>query len=566
MTLKTDRLFPSELQSLIMTATARLSASCAVDRLWARDHRLWKQDPTEITNRLGWLTIIEYMNDKAAELLTFAASVKKRGIRDVVLLGMGGSSLGPEVLRASFGLSPGFPRLWVLDSTVPGWVRQVTQAIDPARSLFILASKSGGTIEVMSLFAHFWELVHKTPGHQGGEQFIAITDPGTGLEKLAAENRFWRTFTNPPDIGGRYSVLSYFGLVPAVLMGIDVARLLARGTAMAKECRIQSPLEGNPGADLGATMASLAQAGRNKVTVIASPQIAAFGLWAEQLLAESTGKEGTGLIPVAQEPIGASTAYGTDRLFVYLRLKGDENRELDRQVAGLARHDHPILTLKLQDCYDLAGEFFRWEVATALAGHLLGIHPFDQPNVQESKDNTARVLGTIQSTGRLPKQTTATAVQAAAQLKRQCRPGAYVAILAYTTPSPGMERAIRSLRRVLISHHRVTTTAGYGPRYLHSTGQLHKGGPRTGIFLQLVDRMVPDLSIPGKPYTFGTLAKAQAAGDIEALQAHEQQAIVLPLGKNPIATIQVLTKSLAPRKQVRRPTIRRAKSGPARKK
>ena len=559
MTIKTDRLFPSELQSLVVAATARLSASCAVERLWARDHRLWKQDPTEIANRLGWLTIIEYMNDRAGDLLTFAASVKKRGIRDVVLLGMGGSSLGPEVLRASFGLSRGFPRLWVLDSTVPGWVRQVTQAIDPARSLFILASKSGGTIEVMSLFAHFWELVHKTPGHQGGEQFIAITDPGTGLEKLAGENRFWRIFTNPPDIGGRYSVLSYFGLVPAALMGIDVGRLLVRGTAMAKDCQIQSPLEGNPGADLGATMASLAQAGRDKVTLIASPQIAAFGLWAEQLLAESTGKEGTGLIPVAQEPIVASTAYGTDRLFVYLRLKGDENRELDRQVAGLARQDHPILTLKLQDCYDLAGEFFRWEVATALAGHLLGIHPFDQPNVQESKDNTARVLGTIQSTGRLPKQITATSVQAAAQLKRQCRPGAYVAILAYTTPSPRMEQAIRSLRRALVSHYQVTTTAGYGPRYLHSTGQLHKGGPRTGIFLQLVDRMVPDLSIPEKSYTFGTLAQAQAAGDIEALQAHEQQAIVLPLGKNPIATIQALTKSLVPRKQVRRPTMRRAR-------
>jgi glucose-6-phosphate isomerase/transaldolase/glucose-6-phosphate isomerase len=566
MTLKTDRLFPAELQPLIVTATARLSTACAVERLWARDHRLWKQDPTDIANRLGWLTIIEYMNDRAVDLLTFAASVKKRGIRDVVLLGMGGSSLGPEVLRASFGLSRGFPRLWVLDSTVPGWVRQVTQAIDPARSLFILASKSGGTIEVMSLFAHFWELVHKTPGHQGGEQFIAITDPGTGLEKLAGENRFWRIFTNPPDIGGRYSVLSYFGLVPAALMGIDVGRLLVRGTAMAKDCQIQSPLEGNPGADLGATMASLAQAGRDKVTLIASPQIAAFGLWAEQLLAESTGKEGTGLIPVAQEPIVASTAYGTDRLFVYLRLKGDENRELDRQVAGLARQDHPILTLKLQDCYDLAGEFFRWEVATALAGHLLGIHPFDQPNVQESKDNTARVLGTIQSTGRLPKQITATSVQAAAQLKRQCRPGAYVAILAYTTPSPRMEQAIRSLRRALVSHYQVTTTAGYGPRYLHSTGQLHKGGPRTGIFLQLVDRMVPDLSIPEKSYTFGTLAQAQAAGDIEALQAHEQQAIVLPLGKNPIATIQALTKSLVPRKQVRRPTMRRTSSGRARKK
>src|SRR4029077_533377 len=366
MTLKIDRSFPEKLQSLVAAANARLNASHAVERLWARDHRLWKQDPTDIANRLGWLTIIEYMKDRAEDLRTFATSAQKRGIRDVVLLGMGGSSLGPEVFRATFGPSRGFPRLWVLDSTVPGWVQQVTQAIDPARSLFILASKSGGTIEVMSLFAHFWERVHQTPGHQGGAQFLAITDPGTGLEKLAAEHQFWRIFTNPRDIGGRYSVLSYFGLVPAALMGIDVTQLLSRATAMAQACRIQSPLGQNPGADLGATMAALAQAGRNKVTLIASPQISTFGLWAEQLLAESTGKEGAGLIPVANEPIVSPTAYGTDRLFVYLRLKGDQNRQLDRQIAGLARKSHPILTLTLQDRYDLAGEFFRWEVATAI--------------------------------------------------------------------------------------------------------------------------------------------------------------------------------------------------------
>jgi glucose-6-phosphate isomerase/transaldolase/glucose-6-phosphate isomerase len=553
MELETHRSFPSELQSLVVAANARLAASHAVERLWANDHRLWKDDPTDITNRLGWLTVIESMKSRAEELRTFASAAKKRGISDVVLLGMGGSSLGPEVLRASFGPSRGYPRLWVLDSTVPGWVRQVTKAIDPARSLFILASKSGGTIEVMSLFAHFWELVHQTPGNQGGAQFLAITDPGTGLEKLAAEHQFWRIFTNPPDIGGRYSVLSYFGLVPAALMGIDVARLLARATDMARACRIMPPLGENPGADLGATMASLAQAGRNKITLIASPQIETFGLWAEQLLAESTGKEGTGLIPVASEPLVSPTAYGADRLFVYLRLKGDENRQLDRQVAGLARQGHPVLTLALQDRYDLAAEFFRWEVATALAGHLLGIHPFDQPNVQESKDNTARVLEAIQSTGKLPKQTTATATQAAAQLKRQCRPGSYVAILAYTTPSSKMEQAISSLRKGLVSHHHVTTTAGYGPRYLHSTGQLHKGGPSIGIFLQLVDPMSPDLSIPGKPFTFRTLAQAQAAGDIQALKSHRQQAILLPLGKNPVATIQALTKSLAPRSAVRRP-------------
>lgn len=566
MIFETDRSFPLELQSLVDAAKARLSTSRAVERLWARDHRLWKPDPTDITNRLGWLSVIECMKDRATELRALAVSAKNRKIRDVVLLGMGGSSLGPEVLRASFGPSRGFPRLWVLDSTVPGWVQQVTQAIDPARSLFILASKSGGTIEVMSLFAHFWKIVQEIPSHRGGEQFVAITDPGTGLEKLAAEHGFWRIFTNPPDIGGRYSVLSYFGLVPAALLGIDVARLLTRAATMAEACRVQSPLEQNPGADLGAAMAALAQAGRNKITLLASPQIATFGLWAEQLLAESTGKEGTGLIPVANEPVVTPTAYGTDRLFVYLRLKGDHNGQLDRQIGGLARQGHPVLTLPLQDRFDLAGEFFRWEVATALAGHLLGIHPFDQPNVQESKDNTARVLETVQSTGRLPKQTTSTSTQAATQLKRQCRPGSYVAILAYTTPSAKMEQAIRVLRKALVSHFHVTTTSGYGPRYLHSTGQLHKGGPKIGIFLQLVDRMVPDLNIPGKPFTFRTLAQAQAAGDIQALQDHGQQAIVLTLGKNPIAAIQALTKSLTPRTAVRRLGKRLTRVGRTRKK
>lgn len=565
MKLHTDRSLPSELQALVTAASARLIASHAVDRLWARDHRLWKQDPADITNRLGWLTIIEHMKDRIEELRALAASAKKRGFRDVVLLGMGGSSLGPEVLRASFGSLHGSPRLWVLDSTIPGWVRQVTQAIDPARSLFILASKSGGTIEVMSLFAHFWELVHKTSGHQGGEQFLAITDPGTGLEKLAAEHQFWRIFSSPLDIGGRYSVLSYFGLVPAALMGIDVARLLDRASVMAQVCRIQPLFGQNPGAQLGATMASLAQAGRNKITLITSPQITTFGLWAEQLLAESTGKEGTGLIPVANEPMVSPTAYGTDRLFVYLRLKGDQNRTFDRHIAKLEREGHPVLQLTLQDRYDLAAEFFRWEIATAVAGHLLGIHPFDQPNVQESKDNTARVLSTIQSTGRLPAQTTATTGQAATQLKQQCRPGTYVAILAYTTPSSKMEQAIRSLRKTLVSHHHVTTTAGYGPRYLHSTGQLHKGGPNSGQFLQLIDSMSPDLPIPGTSFTFGTLAQAQAAGDIQALQAHARQAIVLPLGKNPIATIRALTKSLATRLPTRRSPRTNTKNGRTRK-
>ncbi|MDH4187578.1 MAG: glucose-6-phosphate isomerase, partial [Nitrospira sp.] len=506
--IESARSFSPELQSLVASSHARLVASRAVERLWSNDHRLWKQDPTEIANRLGWLNIVDDMKERVEELRSFASLVKARNIRDVVLLGMGGSSLGPEVLRASFGSSRGFPRLWVLDSTIPGWIRQVTEAIDPARSLIILASKSGGTIEVLSLFAHFWKMVHQASRNQGGEQFLAITDPGTGLEKLAAERQFWRIFSSPPNIGGRYSVLSYFGLVPAAVMGLDVEQLLASAAKMIKLCQVQDPVSGNPGADLGATMASLAQAGRNKVTIYTSPQIATFGLWAEQLIAESTGKEGTGLIPVANEPPVSPSAYGPDRLFVYLRLKNDHNRPLDLHLARLARQGHPVQTVVLHDRYDIAAEFIRWEVATALAGHLLGIHPFDQPNVQESKDNTAHVLKTVQVTGKLPKQTVVTPAQAAAQLKRRCGPGCYVAILAYTTPSPKMEQVLRALRRILVSKYHVTTTVGYGPRYLHSTGQLHKGGPSSGLFLQLVESMSPDLAIPGAAFTFGTLARA----------------------------------------------------------
>lgn len=554
------------LQQLVASTRESLTASRAVERLWQRDHRLWKTDPTEIANRLGWLTVFGEMQEQAASLLSFAKSVQDRKIRDVVLLGMGGSSLGPEVLRASYGTTPRFPRLWVLDSTVPGWVLRVTKAITPSKTLFIVASKSGGTIEVMSLLAHFWKLTEKSCGHRTGSQFIAITDPATSLEKLAAERQFWRIFTNPPDIGGRYSVLSYFGLVPASLLGIDVRKLLARAAGMAERCQLQTPIEQNPGADLGVSMAALARAGRDKITLIASPKLASFGLWAEQLLAESTGKEGTGLIPVAEEPIVPGSEYGQDRFFVYLRLAGDRNRQLDQRVASLASHGQPVLRLDLRDRYDLGAEFFRWEFATAIAGHLLGIQPFDQPNVQESKDNTNRVLGKLQTTGRLPKQNKATLKQVTENLKRRGRPGTYVAILAYATPSAKIERAIRSLRKTLVSHYRVSTTAGYGPRYLHSTGQLHKGGPNSGCFLQLVEPMHPDLEIPGKSITFGTLAQAQAIGDVEALHAHQREVMTVLLGNNPAATLAALTKSLVPAKRIGRSTLKRMPRGRVRKK
>jgi transaldolase / glucose-6-phosphate isomerase len=560
-----QRRLKSEFHQAVSQTLEALHRSQAIERLWARDYRLWKPEPKEITDRLGWLTVQDEMRRQSENLRRCVVTAKEMRITNVVLLGMGGSSLGPEVLRTSFGLQKGRPRFWVLDSTVPGWVRQVTQKIIPARTLFLVASKSGGTIEVMSLFAHFWTIVGKAKGNQGGKQFIAITDPGTGLEKMAQDHGFGQIFTNPADIGGRYSVLSLFGLVPAALLGLDVSRLLDRADGMAQRCRKSVPIEENPGAYLGAAMGYLAQHGRNKVTVIASPAISTFGLWVEQLLAESTGKEGKGLIPVAQEPVLGPQAYGTDRFFVYLRLKGTKNDVLDRKVQALSKARHPVLQFDLKDPYDLGAEFFRWEFATAIAGHVLGIHPFDQPNVQESKDNTNRVLGLVQSTGRLPDQPHSNPKEAAQDLSSHLQPGSYVSILAYTTPSRSFETAISRLRKALLLQHHVTTTFGYGPRYLHSTGQLHKGGPNTGIFLELVDRMTPDLAIPGKPFSFGTLAQAQAAGDMESLQTHQRHAIRVLLGKNQAATVNDLVSALAPARSSRRRTETKTGRGSARR-
>ena len=556
----------SLLDSPAITRTLEdLASSHAIERIWTRDHTLWKSNPTEIDNRLGWLTVLDHMQDGLADLRTFAQAAREAHTTDVVLLGMGGSSLGPEVLRCTFGASKGAPRLWVLDSTVPGWVRQVTKAIQPARTLFLVASKSGGTIEVMSLFAHFWELVHHTKGNRGGAQFVAITDPGTGLEQLARDRGFWRTFTNQPDIGGRYSVLSYFGLVPAALLGLDVGKLLTRALTMREACRQTTSPKNNPGAALGAMMAAMARAGRDKVTLLTSPALASFGLWVEQLLAESTGKEGTGLVPVAGEPLAPPTAYGTDRVFVSLRLRGDRNASLDRTVSALQRAGHPVFSLNLKDRYDLGGEFFRWEFATAIAGHALGIHPFDQPNVQESKDNTGRVLKEVETQGRFPSLPSLTAKQALTQLLEQTAPNRYLAILAYTTPTAQIEVALRALRKAIMVRHRIATTAGYGPRYLHSTGQLHKGGPNSGLFLELVDTMKPDVPVPEKFYTFGTLAQAQAIGDLQSLQTHQRPAVRIALGPNPMRTIRSLVTLLTPTKTTRRKPAAKKRTSPTRR-
>ncbi|MDE3017669.1 MAG: glucose-6-phosphate isomerase [Nitrospirota bacterium] len=544
-------------QAAVDAALEEMAAAHVVPRLWAKDHRLWKEDPREISNRLGWLTVIEEMRTQLPRLTGLAREARQEGVTDVVLLGMGGSSLGPEVLRCTFGSARGFPRLHVLDSTVPGLVREVTQAIRPAKTLFILASKSGGTIEVMSLYAHFRARVAKTKGNRGGAQFIAVTDPGTGLATLAHEQQFRATFLNPPDIGGRYSVLSFFGLVPAALIGLDLTALLGRGEDMATACGITVAPPFNPGAVLGAVMGTLGRSGRDKVTLVASPKIKSFGLWAEQLLAESTGKEGKGLIPIAEEPLASPAAYGNDRLFVYLRLNGDANTLTDRHVRALERAGQPVVRLTLRDRYDLAAEFFRWEFATAVAGRLLGIHPFDQPNVQESKENTSRILDEVRLRGSLPDVPAGATV---ADLLAKAAPGKYLAILAYLRFSSKADHAIKALRKTLLVRHHLATTAGYGPRYLHSTGQMHKGGPNAGLFLQLVEHMVPDVPVPEKPYTFGTLAQAQAIGDFQSLQAHQRPVVQVALGKQGLATIGSLLRKPASRKPVSRKPARKKRT------
>ena len=496
-------------------AMDRVRSQEIVERIWRKDHTVWKLDPTEITNRLGWLGLSEMMEEQVPILQEFAEEVKADGFKDVVLLGMGGSSLGPEVLRQTFGVQRGCPKLTVLDSTAPAWVRSVAEAIDPAKTLFLVSSKSGATVEPLMFYAYFRQLVEQAIGpDRAGGSFVAVTDRGTPLETMAADHGFRRVFANPADIGGRYSVLSYFGLVPAALAGYEVAELLERANRLREGAAPFVPSDDNTCGWLGAAMGALARQGRDKLTLITSPGISSFGLWVEQLLAESTGKEGTGIVPVAGEPLMPPSVYGQDRFFVYLRLEDDDNTETDAAVDRLRNESHPLVQLELKDRFDIGAEFFRWEMATAVAGHILGIHPFDQPNVQEAKDATNRLLQHYQRERALPRRPQAAT---ASELLRQAGPGSYLAIQAYAPKGPEIEQAVQDLRRRVVEEHHIATTMGYGPRYLHSTGQLHKGGPPTGLFLQIEAGHEPDLPIPGYPYSFGVLARAQAMGDLEAL-------------------------------------------------
>ncbi len=499
-----------------------------VGRIWRRDHTVWKPSPEEIANRLGWLDVVDLMREQVPALESFAHEVREAGFRHVVLLGMGGSSLGPEVLRQTFSRAPGYPELVVLDSVIPAAVRAVTDAIEPARTLFLVSSKSGGTIEPNVLYKYFRSLVDGAVGErQAGQSFVAITDQGSSLEALAGAQGFRRLFLNPSDLGGRYSVLSYFGLVPAALIGLDLGELLARAESMRDACGPDVPVADNSGAWLGAAMGASALSGRDKLTIVASPSIGSFGLWAEQLIAESTGKEGRGIVPVAGEPASGGRS-GEDRLFVYLRLEGDDNASTDEEVQEIESINQPVVRLDLKDRYDLGGEFFRWEFATAVAGSILGLNPFDQPDVQRAKMRTDEVLREYRESGLLPQPESDSSFS---ELLSQAGDRDYLTIMAFIQQMPEAGDLLATIRRRVVQERGTATTLGYGPRFLHSTGQLHKGGPDTGLFLQLTADHSADLPIPGESYTFGVLADAQALGDLRALQELGRRVVRVHLGR-----------------------------------
>jgi len=472
---------------------ATMGKDNVVPRVWRKDHTLWKPDPTEIADRLGWLAVMDTMLEQVADLERFAKKAASDGLRTAVLCGMGGSSLAPEVFARTYGAADGALELVVLDTTHPAAVARVTDELPPEETLYVIASKSGTTLETNSHLEHFWARM------PDGTHFVAITDPGTPLEKLARERSFRRVFLNPPDIGGRYSALSLFGLVPAALLGAPLFELLDAAQEMACACDPAVPVEQNPGAFLGAAIGEAARAGRDKLTFVLPESIASFGDWVEQLIAESTGKEGRGIVPVVGEELGVPEAYGVDRLFVTY----GELLSIGRQ---------PVVALPDRGAGHLGAEFFRWEFATAVAGYILGINPFDQPNVASAKEATAEILkaGTIETPD----------LDDVEALLAQVKKDDYIALQAFVDPTDEARDDLQRARMTLRDRFAVATTLGFGPRYLHSTGQLHKGGANNGVFIQIVDEeRQDDVPIPGKPFSFGAFIDAQALGDLRSLRA-----------------------------------------------
>jgi glucose-6-phosphate isomerase len=516
----------------------RLRSDRVAARIVDRDHTLWKPDPEEISNRLGWLDSPRVMANAIDEIGAVVTRARAEGLTHALLLGMGGSSLAPEVFRRVFGVADGHLDLAVLDSTDPAAVAAVTEPLDPARTLFLPATKSGGTVETLSFLKYCYGLTVDAVGRPAaGRHFAAITDPGSGLEEMARALEFGHIFRNDPNIGGRYSALSYFGLVAARLGGVDIGRLLTGAREASADI-----VDGGIGLRLAAAMAAAVAVHRDKLTLIASSGMQSLGVWIEQLIAESTGKEGKGILPVEGESVGDPGDYGDDRLFVYLRMDGDDNRASDETVQELEASGHPVARLEVRDRYDLGAEFFRWEFATAVAGAIISVNPFDQPNVQAAKDMTDSVLEAYNATGKLTDGDSGNGVQ---ELLDGLTKGDYLAIMPYVSQTPKADRAFEALRRNIVERYGVATTLGYGPRFLHSTGQLHKGGPSSGAFLQITTSHGNDIPIPGAPYSFGTLADAQALGDREALAAAGRRVARLHIDSDIAAGVLELARHVA---------------------
>lgn len=557
-------LAPGRYQAGFDRRLGQLESDRFATRLWRKDPSLWSDAPDrqkQIRGSLGWLHVAEKMEGHVDELILFAHEVKAAGFKRVVHMGMGGSSLAPLVMGQSIGSTgKGLP-LSVLDTTDPASILALEREAPLEETLFIVASKSGTTAEPRAFEEYFFDKVKLLKGDRAGENFVAITDPGTPLEQTAAEKNFRRIFLNFADIGGRYSALSYFGLVPAALAGIDVQRLLSQALRMLHACVSSVPLDQNPGIVLGAFLGEFQKHGRDKVTFITGASLATLGMWLEQLLAESTGKEGTGLLPVAGEATGDPLFYRDDRVFVHFRLAAADEG-LDRKVEALRDAGHPVVTINMDEIYGLGQEFLRWEIATATAGAIIGINPFDQPNVQESKDNTNRLLDQVCKTGSLPHEepdlvsgalrlylngsvppesSVAAALEA---FLKQAAPGDYLALMAYLRQDDVTDTLLASLRTGLGRRLRVATTLGYGPRFLHSTGQFHKGGPGTGLFLQLTADDTEDAPIPGSPYGFSMFKQAQALGDMKALRRHGRRVMRIHLGMNVPDGLRELEQSL----------------------
>jgi transaldolase/glucose-6-phosphate isomerase len=544
----------------------KLKREKIVDRIWDHDHTVWKETPAEISNRLGWLSSPHNMLGVIPRITDMVSHIQDAGYTDALLLGMGGSSLAPDLLRRTFGIAPNFLDVRILDSTDPETVYEHTKRLNPAKTLFIVSTKSGTTVETASFFNYFYNWTRDALGEEKvGEHFIAITDPGSSLADLAAKLKFRDTFLNDPDIGGRYSALSYFGLVPAALLGIDIARLLDRAATMASNCEpVNCPVDGdNTGAILGGILGTLQGEGVDKLTFITSPSLTSAGAWLEQLIAESTGKEGKGILPVDGEIPGSPEVYSRDRVFVYLHLDGDAT--FHDAFDSLRESEHPVVRIELSDLYDLGGEFIRWEMATAVAGHIMGINPFDQPNVESAKVQAREMLDEYRKAGQLPFQEPDLeddSIQTFTDLSTRDTPpgtkaalgqflslagkGDYVAIQAYIHPTAQAALALGELRHTIRDKHKAATTVGFGPRFLHSTGQLHKGDGGNGLFIQITSASPQDLSIPDDPgrkssaITFGTLKAAQAMGDHQALLDAGRRVIRFHLKGNVVEGIRQL--------------------------